>query len=82
MSDQTKICTAIDYKENQTASSKLYVYQVMNIDSKANEFTDEQIVQTKKNIKSKMMSDMNSIEEILKSNANVVDNRIQAESYD
>ena len=29
-----------------------------------------------------MMSDMNSIEEILKSNANVVDNRIQVESYD
>ena len=29
-----------------------------------------------------MMSDMNIIEEILKTNANVVDNRIQAESYD
>ena len=82
VSDQTKICSAIDYTEDQTASSKLYVFQVMSIDSESNEFSDEQIAGTKKNIKKKMMSDMNSIEEILKSNANVVDNRIQAESYD
>ena len=71
VSDQTKICAAIDYTEDQTASSKLYVFQVMSIDSKSNDFSDEQISKLK-NIKSKMMSDMNIIEEILKTNANVL----------
>lgn len=82
VSDQTKICAAIDYKQDQKSPSKLYVFQVISIDSKGNEFSDDQIATTKKNIKSNMMRGMNSIEEILKTNANVVDNRIQAESYD